>query len=67
MGDPKWIVAVGDCAIDGGVFKGSHAVLGGVEATLPVDLLIAGCPPTPAQMLEGLRALVEANAMGSAR
>ncbi len=60
--DPKWVVAVGDCAIDGGVFKGSHAVLGGVDSVLQVDLLIQGCPPTPAQMLEGLRALVEANA-----
>ncbi len=60
--DPKWVVAIGDCAIDGGVFKGSPAVLGGVEAVLQVDLLIQGCPPTPAQMLEGLRALLEANA-----
>ncbi len=60
--DPKWVVAVGDCAIDGGVFKGRHAVMGGVESALQVDLLIQGCPPTPAQMLEGLRALVEANA-----
>ena len=59
--EPKWVVAVGDCAIDGGVFKGSYAIVGGVDATLPVDLVIRGCPPTPAQMLEGLRALVEAN------
>lgn len=59
---PKWVVAVGDCAIDGGVFKGSYAVAGGVEAVLQVDLVISGCPPTPAQMLEGLRSLVEANA-----
>ena len=60
--EPKWVVAVGDCAIDGGVFKGSPAILGGVEAALPVDLVIRGCPPTPAQILDGLRALVEANA-----
>jgi Ni,Fe-hydrogenase III small subunit len=60
--DPKWVVAVGDCAIDGGVFKGSYAISGGVDAALPVDLVIRGCPPTPAQMLDGLRALVEANA-----
>ncbi len=60
--DPKWVVAIGDCAIDGGVFKGSHAVMGGVESVLQVDLLIQGCPATPTQMLEGLRALVEANA-----
>ncbi|HEX3347108.1 MAG TPA: NADH-quinone oxidoreductase subunit NuoB [Acetobacteraceae bacterium] len=60
--DPKWVVAVGDCAIDGGVFKGSYAIAGGVDATIPVDLVIRGCPPTPAQLLDGLRALVEANA-----
>jgi Ni,Fe-hydrogenase III small subunit len=60
--DPKWVVAVGDCAIDGGVFKGSYAITGGVGATLPVDLVVRGCPPAPAQLLNGLRALVEANA-----
>jgi Ni,Fe-hydrogenase III small subunit len=60
--DPKWVVAVGDCAIDGGVFKGSYAISGGVESSVPVDLVIRGCPPSPAQILEGLRALVEANA-----
>jgi Ni,Fe-hydrogenase III small subunit len=60
--DPKWVVAIGDCAVDGGVFKGSYAILGGTAAAVPVDLVIAGCPPTPAQILAGLRALVEANA-----
>ena len=61
MGEPKWVVAVGDCAIDGGVFKGSYACLGGIT-TLPIDLVIRGCPPTPWQVLDGLRALIEANA-----
>jgi Ni,Fe-hydrogenase III small subunit len=60
--DPKWVVAVGDCAVDGGVFKGSYAIIGGVDSAVPVDLVIHGCPPTPAQLLDGLRALVEANA-----
>lgn len=60
--DPKFVVAVGDCAVDGGVFKGSYAVTGGVGTTLPVDLLISGCPPTPERILAGLRALLEANA-----
>ncbi|TCH98005.1 NADH-quinone oxidoreductase subunit NuoB [Roseococcus sp. SYP-B2431] len=59
--DPMWVVALGDCAVDGGVFKGSYAVLGGVEAALPVDLVIPGCPPSPTQILEGLVALVEAH------
>ncbi len=60
--DPKFVVAVGDCAVDGGVFKGSYAVTGGVGTMLPVDLLISGCPPTPERILAGLRALLEANA-----
>jgi len=62
MPDPKWVVAVGDCGIDGGVFKGSYAVSGGVDAAVPVDLTIRGCPPTPLQLLDGLRTLLEANA-----
>jgi Ni,Fe-hydrogenase III small subunit len=60
--DPKWVVAIGDCAVDGGVFKGSYAIVGGIAAAVPVDLMIPGCPPTPQQILTGLRALVEANA-----
>lgn len=59
--DPKWVVAVGDCAVDGGVFKGSYAVLDGVGGVIPVDLTINGCPPSPARLLAGLRALLEAN------
>ena len=57
--DPKWVVAVGDCAFDGGLFAGSYAVVGGVSKVVPVDLHIRGCPPTPAQLLEGLLALLE--------
>jgi Ni,Fe-hydrogenase III small subunit len=58
---PKWVVAVGDCAVDGGVFKGSYAVLGGTGLSVPVDLTIGGCPPSPARILAGLRTLLEAN------
>jgi Ni,Fe-hydrogenase III small subunit len=57
--DPKWVVAVGDCARDGGIFAGSYAVAGGVSSVLPVDLHIRGCPPSPRALLEGLLALVE--------
>ena len=57
--DPKWVVAVGDCALDGGIFSGSYAVAGGVSAVIPVDLHIHGCPPTPTQLLQGLLALLE--------
>src|SRR3974377_702214 len=45
MPDPKWVVAAGDCAINGGIFAGSYAVVGGVEKVIPVDLHIRGCPP----------------------
>jgi Ni,Fe-hydrogenase III small subunit len=57
--DPAWVVAIGDCAADGGVFKGSPAILGGVGEVVPVDLLVPGCPPHPARILEGLLALLE--------
>jgi NADH-quinone oxidoreductase B subunit len=59
MPNPKWVVAVGDCAIDGGCFAGSPAVLGGVHHVLPVDLHIPGCPPSPTAILEGLLALAK--------
>ena len=58
--DPKWVVAVGDCARDGGLFSGSYAVVGGVSAVVPVDLHIPGCPPRPVQLLKGLLTLLEA-------
>lgn len=57
--NPKWVVAAGDCARDGGLFAGSYAVAGGVSAVLPVDLHIRGCPPSPMQLLAGLLALLE--------
>src|SRR6266705_400833 len=54
--DPKIVIAAGDCAGDGGIFRGSYAVLGGVAAVVPVDALIPGCPPSPAALLAGLLA-----------
>lgn len=66
--DPKWVVAVGDCALDGGLFQGSYACVGGVSEVIPVDMHIRGCPPSPAAMLKGLIALVESKAVaGPAR
>ena len=59
--DPKWVVAVGDCAFNGGFFAGSYAIAGGVSDVIPVDLHIKGCPPTPTQLLEGLLALLQVN------
>jgi Ni,Fe-hydrogenase III small subunit len=58
--DPKWVVAIGDCAVDGGLFAGSYAVVGGVDAVVPVDLHVRGCPPPPAEILKGLIALMTA-------
>jgi Ni,Fe-hydrogenase III small subunit len=57
--EPKWVVAVGSCAIDGGIFAGSYAVEGGVKDAVPVDLTIRGCPPNPRQLLSGLLALLQ--------
>ncbi|MEI2782013.1 MAG: NADH-quinone oxidoreductase subunit NuoB [Candidatus Competibacter sp.] len=56
--DPKWVVAVGDCGRDGGVFAGGYACVGGVAEVVPVDLHVPGCPPNPVQLLEGLLALL---------
>ena len=57
--NPKWVVAVGGCARDGGCFSGSYAIVGGVSDVIPVDLHIPGCPPTPSDMLSGLLALMD--------
>jgi Ni,Fe-hydrogenase III small subunit len=57
--DPKWAIAVGDCAKDGGIFGGSYACVGGVGEVIPVDLHIRGCPPSPTELLKGLLTLLE--------
>ena len=56
--NPKWVVAVGSCAANGGIFAGSYAVVGGVKEVVPVDLHISGCPPSPVSLLKGLLALL---------
>jgi Ni,Fe-hydrogenase III small subunit len=65
--DPKWVVAVGDCALDGGIFAGSYAVVGGVCQVVPVDLHIRGCPPNPTQLLQGLLALLDGDMPAGAK
>ncbi len=55
---PKWVIASGACAADGGVFKGSYAVAGGASSVVPIDLVIPGCPPSPEALLKGLLALL---------
>ena len=62
MPSPKWVIAAGDCARDGGIFAGSYGVAGGVCGIIPVDLHIRGCPPTPTQLLGGLLALLQTSA-----
>jgi Ni,Fe-hydrogenase III small subunit len=57
--DPKWVIAMGDCAVDGGEFGCSYASLGGVDKVVPVDVVIPGCPPTPTALLRGVLALLK--------
>lgn len=59
MPDPKWVISVGDCGLDGGCFQGSYAIAGGVSAVVPVDLHVPGCPPNPNALLDGLLAVLE--------
>ena len=57
--DPKWVVAVGNCAINCGMFADSYACVGPVAAVIPVDLEVQGCPPAPISILRGLLALLD--------
>jgi Ni,Fe-hydrogenase III small subunit len=59
MPDPKLVVACGDCAINGGIYKGSYAVADGVGNVIPVDGSIPGCPPTPTAILLGLSRIID--------
>ncbi len=63
---PKWVIAVGDCAAGCGVFAQSYATVGAVGSVVPVDLVIAGCPPKPIDLLKGLLSLME-KATGAAK
>ena len=57
--EPKWVVAIGDCALNGGCFAESYAIVGGVSQVIRVDLHIPGCPPSPVGILKGLLALLQ--------
>jgi Ni,Fe-hydrogenase III small subunit len=57
--EPKIVISVGDCALDGGAFKGSYYTAGGVRQVLPVDLHIPGCPPSPEDIIRALLSLLK--------
>jgi Ni,Fe-hydrogenase III small subunit len=63
--EPKWVVAIGDCALNGGCFAGSYAIVGGVSRVIRVDLHIPGCPPSPLDILKGLLALLQSASLKS--
>ncbi len=67
MAEPKFVVAVGACACDGGIFKGSYSIVGGVDKVVPVDVYIPGCPPRPEAILHGIVVLLKKLERGETR
>ncbi|NWF68887.1 MAG: NADH-quinone oxidoreductase subunit B family protein [Chloroflexi bacterium] len=59
MPSPKFVLAVGTCAISGGVFQGCYNVVGRVDAVIPVDMYVPGCPPRPEAIIDGILKLLE--------
>ncbi len=64
MHEPKFVVAIGSCAISGGVFRGCYNVMGGIEHVIPVDAYIPGCPPRPEAVIDGMVKLLESLRIG---
>lgn len=66
MPDPKWVIAMGDCAACGGVFN-NYAVVQGVDKIVPVDMYVPGCPPRPEALLDSIVKLKELVGKGHGR
>ncbi len=64
MPDPKWVIAMGACASCGGIFN-NYAIVQGVDLVIPVDIYVAGCPPTPEALIEGINLLQQKIAAGA--
>ncbi len=65
MPEPKYVVAVGACALSGGVFQGCYNIMGGIDQVLPVNAYIPGCPPRPEAIIDGLVKLLSAMKSGT--
>lgn len=58
MAEPKFVIAVGSCAISGGAFRGCYNIAGGIDEVIPVDVYVPGCPPRPEAIIYGVAQLL---------